>query len=98
MARTTTGAEPVFGAGFEVRDCELDAQGIVINANYLHYFKHSRHRFQVAASARVESAIVSGGRSVPASPEMIERLFAPTVPSGPGPGSPGTMENMEVTI
>ncbi|MFZ4617968.1 MAG: acyl-CoA thioesterase [Rectinemataceae bacterium] len=163
MARATTRAEPVFGADFEVRDCELDAQGIVNNANYQHYFEHARHRFlrsrgidfvgmheagldavvfrieidyreslrsgdeftvsvgiaregrlrlvffqdavkksngQVAASARVETAIVSGGRPVPASPEMIERLFAPMVPSMPeaGPGNPGTMENMEVTI
>lgn len=28
----------------EVRDYELDAQGIVNNANYFHYFEHARHR------------------------------------------------------
>lgn len=30
---------------FEVRDHELDAQGIVNNAHYLHYFEHARHKF-----------------------------------------------------
>lgn len=29
----------------EVRDYELDAQGIVNNANYLHYFEHARHLY-----------------------------------------------------
>jgi acyl-CoA thioester hydrolase len=28
----------------EVRDYELDAQGIVNNASYLHYFEHARHQ------------------------------------------------------
>ncbi|MCL1127291.1 acyl-CoA thioesterase [Shewanella surugensis] len=27
----------------QVRDYELDSQGIVNNANYLHYFEHARH-------------------------------------------------------
>ncbi len=29
----------------EVRDHELDAQGIVNHAHYLHYLEHARHRF-----------------------------------------------------
>ncbi len=29
----------------EVRDYELDFEGIVNNANYLHYMEHTRHRF-----------------------------------------------------
>jgi len=37
--------DEVFKVGFEVRDHELDAQGIVNNANYQHYFEHARHRF-----------------------------------------------------
>lgn len=28
----------------EVRDYELDLQGIVNNANYFHYFEHARHQ------------------------------------------------------
>lgn len=31
----------------EVRDYELDAEGIVNNANYLHYLEHTRHGFCV---------------------------------------------------
>ncbi len=30
---------------FEVRDYECDLQGIVNNANYLHYLEHTRHKF-----------------------------------------------------
>ena len=29
----------------EVRDYECDIEGIVNNANYLHYTEHTRHRF-----------------------------------------------------
>lgn len=29
----------------QVRDYEVDYQGIVNNANYLHYFEHTRHAF-----------------------------------------------------
>ena len=38
-------AGEVFSVDIEVRDSELDAQGIVNNANYLHYYEHARHRF-----------------------------------------------------
>lgn len=34
-----------FEMEFEVRDYEVDSQGIVNNANYLHYFEHTRHEF-----------------------------------------------------
>ena len=29
----------------EVRDYEVDLQGIVNNANYMHYLEHARHKF-----------------------------------------------------
>ncbi|MDE7154210.1 MAG: acyl-CoA thioesterase [Muribaculaceae bacterium] len=35
----------VFSTDIEVRDYELDAEGIVNNANYLHYLEHTRHMF-----------------------------------------------------
>lgn len=34
-----------FETTMEVRDYECDIQGIVNNANYLHYLEHTRHRF-----------------------------------------------------
>lgn len=34
-----------FETKMEVRDYECDIQGIVNNANYLHFLEHSRHRF-----------------------------------------------------
>ena len=35
----------IFETEMEVRDYECDIEGIVNNANYLHYFEHTRHRF-----------------------------------------------------
>lgn len=35
----------IFEMPIEVRDYEVDAEGIVNNANYLHYFEHTRHEF-----------------------------------------------------
>ncbi|MBP5259106.1 MAG: acyl-CoA thioesterase [Paludibacteraceae bacterium] len=36
---------PDFEMTFKVRDYECDLQGIVNNANYLHYMEHTRHEF-----------------------------------------------------
>lgn len=36
---------PVFTLPMKVRDYEVDAEGIVNNAIYLHYFEHTRHEF-----------------------------------------------------
>lgn len=38
-------AEPIFEYEFKVRDYECDAQGIVNNANYQHYYEMTRHEF-----------------------------------------------------
>lgn len=35
----------IFETRMEVRDYECDIQGIVNNANYLHYLEHTRHKF-----------------------------------------------------
>lgn len=39
----------IFELPMSVRDYELDVQGIVNNANYLHYLEHTRHAFCKAA-------------------------------------------------
>lgn len=36
---------PIFEMTLGVRDYEVDSQGIVNNAHYLHYFEHTRHEF-----------------------------------------------------
>lgn len=38
-----------FSMPFKVRDYEVDCEGIVNNANYLHYMEHTRHEFCAAA-------------------------------------------------
>lgn len=35
----------VFELEFKVRDYECDLQGIVNNANYMHYLEHTRHEY-----------------------------------------------------
>lgn len=37
--------EYIFELPMQVRDYEVDSQGIVNNANYLHYLEHTRHEF-----------------------------------------------------
>lgn len=37
--------EPIFTYKMKVRDYECDAQGIVNNANYQHYYEVARHEF-----------------------------------------------------
>ena len=43
--------EYVFTMKMSVRDYECDLQGIVNNANYLHYIEHTRHEFLKHAGA-----------------------------------------------
>jgi acyl-CoA thioester hydrolase len=44
-ADETGDADGWYEVALEVRDYELDFQGIVNNANYLHYFEHARDSF-----------------------------------------------------
>lgn len=37
--------EYIYSINFKVRDYELDSEGIVNNANYLHYLEYTRHEF-----------------------------------------------------
>ena len=37
--------EYIYTLEIPVRDYELDSEGIVNNANYLHYLEHTRHQF-----------------------------------------------------
>ncbi len=38
-------SKAAFVLPMKVRDYEVDSEGIVNNANYLHYFEHTRHEF-----------------------------------------------------
>ena len=44
----------------EVRDYELDMQGVVNNANYLHYFEHARHLYLKAQDINLAQCHADG--------------------------------------
>jgi acyl-CoA thioester hydrolase len=45
--------KPFFETKMKVRDYECDSQGVVNNANYLHYFEATRHEFMEACGLRL---------------------------------------------
>ena len=63
----------VFSLEMQVRDYELDAEGIVNNANYLHYLEHTRHQF--CAKTRHQFCAKNGISFV----EMQERGIVPVL-------------------
>lgn len=45
--------KPLFEVKMKVRDYECDIQGVVNNANYLHYFEHARHEMMESCGIRL---------------------------------------------
>ena len=45
---------------FDVRDYELDFQGIVNNANYQHYLEHARHKYMTLKNIDVPKLHIEG--------------------------------------
>lgn len=52
--------EYIFEMPIKVRDYEVDAEGIVNNANYLHYLEHTRHEFCESAGLSFRSMHTEG--------------------------------------
>lgn len=50
----------IFELPIKVRDYEVDAEGIVNNANYLHYLEHTRHEFCEQAGLSFREMHLSG--------------------------------------
>ncbi len=56
---TTTG--PRYAAHFRVRQHEMDAQGLVNNAVYLHYLEQAAYEHSAAAGFGLEATVALGG-------------------------------------
>ena len=50
----------IFHMPLKVRDYELDAEGIVNNANYLHYMEYTRHEFCEQAGVSFKAMLDEG--------------------------------------
>lgn len=57
---TIKGKEYIFAMKMKVRDYEVDSEGIVNNAIYLHYLEHTRHEFCEAAGMSFREMHLSG--------------------------------------
>ena len=59
---------------FEVRDYEVDLQGVVNNANYMHYLEHARHKFLLSKNIGFEALHKEGKDLIVTKAEMRYRL------------------------
>lgn len=60
MNSTTQEIKYIFEMPMRVRDYEVDSQGIVNNAIYLHYLEHTRHEFCRKAGTSFRSMQAAG--------------------------------------
>ena len=58
----------------EVRDYEIDLQGIVNNANYMHYLEHARHKFLLSLNIDFEELHKKGTDLIVVRAELDYRL------------------------
>ncbi len=58
---------------FEVRDYEIDLQGVVNNANYMHYLEHARHKFLLSKNIDFEAFHKEGKDLIVTKAEMRYR-------------------------
>lgn len=58
---------------FEVRDYEIDLQGVVNNANYMHYLEHARHKFLLSKNIDFEALHKEGKDLIVTRAEMRYR-------------------------
>lgn len=58
---------------FEVRDYEIDLQGVVNNANYMHYLEHARHKFLLSNNIDFEALHREGKDLIVTKAEMRYR-------------------------
>ncbi len=57
---TIKGKDYIFAMEMKVRDYEVDSEGIVNNAIYLHYLEHTRHEFCEAAGVSFREMHLNG--------------------------------------
>lgn len=58
----------------EVRDYEVDLQGIVNNANYMHYLEHARHKYMLSLNVDFEELHKKGTDLIVVKAELDYRL------------------------
>ncbi|MCA1757404.1 MAG: acyl-CoA thioesterase [Bacteroidales bacterium] len=58
----------------EVRDYEVDLQGIVNNANYMHYLEHARHKYLLSLDVDFEELHKRGTDLIVVRAELDYRL------------------------